>query len=90
MVRACVAIHVQIQLGDILTLVLYIRTHNIEDKLSLVLATVVALIYDHLTSQNIILFIWGNIYLNVLQIRRCSHSKFAFLIEYSGYFSSSS
>ena len=40
---------------------LYIRTHNIEDKLSLVLATVVALIYDHLTSQNIILFIWGNI-----------------------------
>ena len=70
MVRACVAIHVQIQLGDILTLVLYIRTHNIEDKLSMVLATVVALIYDHLTSQNIILFIWGNIYLNVLQIRR--------------------
>ena len=86
------AIHVQIQLGDILTLVLYIRryTHNIEDKLSLVLATVVAIIYDHLTSQNINLFIWGNIYLNVLQIRRCSHSKFAFLIEYSGYFSSSS
>ena len=78
------AIHVQIQLGDILTLVLYIRTHNIEDKLTLVLATVVAIIYDHLTSQNINLFIWGNIYLNVLQIRRCSHSKFAFFIEYSG------